>query len=90
MKTWSFPETLSWKIVENRRRKTVCQGGNYADWYVALKYKKCKLKTGWHKIYCTDKVKQGFHGGFVQVKNYKLCKKNFDICVPAQLTRTYD
>jgi len=78
MRTWSFPETLSWKIQENRRRKTVCQGGSFTDWYVAIKYKKCKLKTGWHKIYCTDKVKEGFHGAFVQVKNYKLCKKRFE------------
>jgi len=78
MRTWSFPETLSWKIRRTDSRKTECQGGKYADWYVAIKYKKCKLKTGWHKIYCSDKFKEGFHGGFVQVKNYKLCKKNFE------------
>jgi len=78
MRTWSFPETLSWTIQETRRRKKVCRGGNYADWYVALKINGCKLKTGWHKITCSDKVKQGWHGAWLQVKNYKLCKKKFE------------
>jgi len=77
MRTWSFPETLSWKI-QKASGHHVCKGGNYADWYVALKIKGCKFKKGWHKITCKDKVKQGFHGGWVQVKNYKLCKKNFE------------
>jgi len=77
-RTWSFPETLSWTIQETRRRKRVCRGGHYADWYVALKINGCKLKTGWHKITCSDKFKQGWHGAWIQIKNYKLCKKKFE------------
>merc|ERR1719445_2863005 len=74
MKTWSFPETLSWTIQETRRRKKVCKGGHYTNWYAPLKVTGCKLKKGWHKVTCSDKFRQGWHGAWLQVKNYKLCK----------------
>jgi hypothetical protein len=76
MKTWSFPEGLSWSI--SKGRKTVCRGGRYTDWYTSLKVTGCKLSQGWYKVTCKDRFKEGWRGAYLQIKNHKLCHKKYE------------
>jgi len=76
MKTWSFPEGISWTI--RKGRKTICTGGRYTDWYTSLKVTGCKLSKGWYTVTCKDRFKEGWHGAYLQIHNRKLCHKNFE------------
>lgn len=75
MKTWSFPEPLSWKITHGG--KTVCKGGGYDSWYSSVKTG-CRLAKGnYYKAVCKDIYGEGFRGGYLQVAGKKICHKDY-------------
>lgn len=70
--TWVLPEKMKWQV--KKGKKVVCEGGPYNKWYSKISMD-CNLKKGTYKISCMDPKGFGWGGGYVKVKNHKLCKK---------------
>jgi len=71
--TWMLPEKMEYRVL-NHKNKVICKGGNFNNWYSTLNLG-CNLKKGRYILECIDRKGFGWSGGYVQVKNKKLCKK---------------
>lgn len=72
MKTFMLPEFSSWAIKDGKG-KAVCKGSGYSNWYETVKVD-CKLKfQKSYRVTCMNSKVGGWTGGYLQVKNKKLC-----------------
>lgn len=72
MKTFMLPEFSSWAIKDGKG-KAVCKGSGYSNWYETVKVD-CKLKfQKSYRVTCMNSKVGGWAGGYLQVKNKKLC-----------------
>lgn len=78
MVTNSFPEKISWQIMDitKGKPKTVpgCSGDRYETWYANMKTH-CKLRNGKrYEVTCRDnKYGEGWAGGYLKISNLKVC-----------------
>lgn len=78
MVTNSFPEKISWQIMDITKGKPKavpgCSGSTYETWYANMKTD-CKLRNGKrYKVTCRDnKYSEGWAGGYLKISNLKVC-----------------
>lgn len=74
--TWFLPEKISWKILKQKGRKTVCKSKPYDKWYSKIEedVSRCRLTPGVaYILQCRDKYGSGWAGGSIVIQGVTYC-----------------
>lgn len=74
--TWFLPEKMSWKILKQKGRKTVCKSKPYDKWYSKIEedVSRCRLTPGVaYILQCRDKYGSGWAGGSIVIQGVSYC-----------------
>merc|ERR1712079_704796 len=78
--TWFLPEKMSWKILKQKGRKTVCKSKPYDKWYSKIEedVSRCRLTPGVaYILQCRDKYGSGWAGGSIVIQGVTYCGDGF-------------
>jgi len=90
--TQILPEKMSWKILKQKGRKTVCKSRKYDKWYSKIKenVQRCKLTPGVaYILQCRDKFGSGWAGGSMTIQGVSYCGDSFKFRAGRKLERVF-
>jgi len=92
IKTWFLPEKMSWKILKQKGRATVCKSKPYHKWYskITEDVTRCKLKPGVaYILQCRDEYGSGWAGGSITIQGVSYCGEDFRFRAGYKKERTF-
>jgi len=78
--TGHLPEKMSWRILKQKGRMTMCKSKPYTKWWSKMveDVSRCKLKPGVsYVLQCKDKFGSGWAGGSITIQGVTYCGDDY-------------